>query len=184
MIDCGRLVPLLGLFCISLGDARAFSPWAMGIPYGAGQLFVAGILLFSRSRRTEMKPKSHGEGRFAFEGLDRINHERARLSVLTSLIASPKGFTFDDLKAVCALTDGNLTVICRAGARPSFEIAKGQEQTGHSPSAALPAGPQAVHRISDGTGTGGAGRSSRQGASCAGADRGSGAFGKLKFFWA
>jgi hypothetical protein len=38
-----------GLFCISLGDARAFSPWAMGIPFGAGQLLVAGILL-SRSR--------------------------------------------------------------------------------------------------------------------------------------
>jgi len=26
---------------------RAFSPWAMGIPYGAGQLLVAAILLFS-----------------------------------------------------------------------------------------------------------------------------------------
>lgn len=38
---------LTGLFCISLGGGRALSPWAMGIPYGAGQLLVAGILLFS-----------------------------------------------------------------------------------------------------------------------------------------
>ena len=36
---------LTGLFCLSLGDARALSPWAMGVPYAAGQLLVAGILL-------------------------------------------------------------------------------------------------------------------------------------------
>lgn len=36
-----------GLICISLGDARALSPWAMGIPYGAGQLLIASILLFN-----------------------------------------------------------------------------------------------------------------------------------------
>jgi hypothetical protein len=33
-----------GLLCISLGDARALSPWAMGIPFGVGQLLAAGIL--------------------------------------------------------------------------------------------------------------------------------------------
>jgi hypothetical protein len=38
---------LTGLFCIALADGRALSPWAMGIPYGAGQLLVAGILLFA-----------------------------------------------------------------------------------------------------------------------------------------
>jgi hypothetical protein len=38
---------LTGLVCIALADSRALSPWAMGIPYGAGQLLVAGILLFS-----------------------------------------------------------------------------------------------------------------------------------------
>jgi hypothetical protein len=36
---------LSGLACIALADSRALSPWAMGIPYGAGQLLVAGILL-------------------------------------------------------------------------------------------------------------------------------------------
>lgn len=49
------------------------------------------------------------EGRFAYEGLDRVIHERARLSVLTSLLTHPKGLTFVELKAMCSLTDGNLS---------------------------------------------------------------------------
>ena len=48
-------------------------------------------------------------GRFAYEGLDRIIHERARLSVLTSLVAHPRGLLFGDLKQLCGLTDGNLS---------------------------------------------------------------------------
>jgi DNA-binding MarR family transcriptional regulator len=57
-----------------------------------------------------MKPKpAASEARFAYEGLDRVIHERARLSVLTSLISNPKGLTFVDLKQLCALTDGNLS---------------------------------------------------------------------------
>ena len=56
-----------------------------------------------------MKAKApRSEGRFAYEGLDRVIHERARLSVLTSLITHPKGLTFGELKELCALTDGNL----------------------------------------------------------------------------
>jgi len=38
---------LTGLGCIALADSRALSPWAMGIPYGAGQMLVAGILVFT-----------------------------------------------------------------------------------------------------------------------------------------
>jgi DNA-binding HxlR family transcriptional regulator len=53
--------------------------------------------------------RSGSEGRFAYEGLDRVIHERARLSVLTSLITNPKGLSFNDLKQLCALTDGNLS---------------------------------------------------------------------------
>jgi DNA-binding HxlR family transcriptional regulator len=49
------------------------------------------------------------EGRFAYEGLDRVIHERARLSLLTSLMTNPKGLTFNELKRLCALTDGNLS---------------------------------------------------------------------------
>jgi DNA-binding MarR family transcriptional regulator len=57
-----------------------------------------------------MKTKSVSTGgRFAYEGLDRVIHERARLSVLTSLITNPKGLAFGELKQLCALTDGNLS---------------------------------------------------------------------------
>jgi DNA-binding HxlR family transcriptional regulator len=52
---------------------------------------------------------SSSEGRFAYEGLDRVIHERARLSILTSLITNPKPLTFNDLKELCSLTDGNLS---------------------------------------------------------------------------
>ena len=47
-------------------------------------------------------------GQFAYEGLDRVIHERARLSVLKSLITHPSGLSFVELKKLCALTDGNL----------------------------------------------------------------------------
>jgi hypothetical protein len=38
-----------------------------------------------------------------------VIHEKARLSVLTSLVAHPKGLVFGDLKQMCGLTDGNLS---------------------------------------------------------------------------
>jgi DNA-binding MarR family transcriptional regulator len=57
-----------------------------------------------------MKSKSPVDGgRYAYEGLDRVIHERARVSILTSLVTNPKGLTFNDLKQLCALTDGNLS---------------------------------------------------------------------------
>ena len=46
---------------------------------------------------------------FSYDGLDRVIHERARLSVLTSLARYSKGLRFGDLKALCGLTDGNLS---------------------------------------------------------------------------
>ena len=46
---------------------------------------------------------------FAYDGLDRVIHEHARLSVLTSLITHGQGQTFGELKQLCALTDGNLS---------------------------------------------------------------------------
>lgn len=46
MTIAGAWYLLTGLTCLALGDGRALSPWAMGIPYGAGQMIVAGILLF------------------------------------------------------------------------------------------------------------------------------------------
>lgn len=50
-----------------------------------------------------------GSGRFAYEGLERAIHEKARLGIMTSLASHPKGLLFGDLKALCALTDGNLS---------------------------------------------------------------------------
>ena len=77
-----------------------------------------------------MKPKSQAsEGRFAYEGLDRVIHERARLSVLTSLITNPKGLAFNELKELCALTDGNLSRHLRVLERAKMvQIAKGQDK--------------------------------------------------------
>jgi hypothetical protein len=45
---------MTGLICIGCGNARSLSPWAMGIPYGVGQLLVAGILFFNTSFDTSL----------------------------------------------------------------------------------------------------------------------------------
>ena len=47
-------------------------------------------------------------GRFAYEGLDRAIHEKARLGILTSLMTRREGILFTELKDLCSLTDGNL----------------------------------------------------------------------------
>jgi DNA-binding MarR family transcriptional regulator len=61
------------------------------------------------SRKDEPKPASaDGTGRFAYEGLERALHEKARLGIMTSLMTHPEGLLFGDLKELCALTDGNL----------------------------------------------------------------------------
>src|SRR5215510_8434294 len=57
----------------------------------------------------KIKAPDANSGRFAYDGLDRIIHEKARLGVLTSLVAHPKGLLFGDLKQLCKLTDGNLS---------------------------------------------------------------------------
>jgi predicted ArsR family transcriptional regulator len=77
----------------------------------------------------KMKHEPRGsEGRFAYEGLDRVIHERARLGVLTCLIANPKGLIFNDLKQLCSLTDGNLSRhLSVLEAEHIVEITKGYE---------------------------------------------------------
>jgi DNA-binding transcriptional ArsR family regulator len=57
-------------------------------------------------KRTEDEDES---GRFAYEGLDRVLHEKARLGIMTSLVTRPEGLLFTELKRLCALTDGNLS---------------------------------------------------------------------------
>ena len=53
-------------------------------------------------------PPPGSAGRYAYEGLDRVIHEKARLGILTSLVSHPSGLLFADLKELCGLTDGNL----------------------------------------------------------------------------
>jgi len=52
--------------------------------------------------------KSQNPSPFAYDGLSRIIHERARLGVLTCLVTHAKGLPFPQMKKLCALTDGNL----------------------------------------------------------------------------
>lgn len=74
------------------------------------------------------KRESTDSGQFAFEGLDRVLHEKARLGILSSLIANPQGLLFAELKSLCSLTDGNLNrhvlVLQKAGL---VEIWKGNQ---------------------------------------------------------
>src|ERR1700688_1228138 len=64
----------------------------------------------------------------SYDGLDGVIHEKARLGLLTSLMAHPKGLAFADLKQLCGLTDGNLSrhlgVLQEAGL---VEVTKGYE---------------------------------------------------------
>ncbi|MDP6423888.1 MAG: transcriptional regulator [Planctomycetota bacterium] len=72
--------------------------------------------------------KETAPGQFAYDGLDRVLHEKARLGILTALIARPEGIRFTDLKELCTLTDGNLSrhvhVLHEAGV---VEVWKGYE---------------------------------------------------------
>ena len=45
---------------------------------------------------------------FAYAGLDRLFHERARLGIVTVLAGQREPIAFADLKRLCGLTDGNL----------------------------------------------------------------------------
>lgn len=59
-------------------------------------------------KRPAMEPAPGRVGKFAYPGLDRVIHEKARLGIMTSLVAHRRGLTFTDLKELCELTDGNL----------------------------------------------------------------------------
>ena len=44
-----------------------------------------------------------------YGALNKIFHEPSRLAIISTLIASDKGLTFNELKQECQLTDGNLS---------------------------------------------------------------------------
>lgn len=56
-----------------------------------------------------MAKRTPAAGRYAYEGLERVLHEKARLGLLASLAANPEGLSFNELKELCDLTDGNLS---------------------------------------------------------------------------
>ncbi|MDH4129456.1 MAG: transcriptional regulator [Spirochaetota bacterium] len=56
-----------------------------------------------------MSEKEIKSGRFAYDGLSRIIHEKARLGIMTSLLTNRDGLLFSELKELCSLTDGNLS---------------------------------------------------------------------------
>ncbi len=65
-------------------------------------------------------------GRYAYARLFRIIHEKARLGIMASLLAHTKGLTFNDLKELCDLSDGNLSRHVRALERAGLvEVRKG-----------------------------------------------------------
>jgi len=61
------------------------------------------------SRKAPAKRRSGREAPYAYNGLQRIFHERGRLAVCTCLVAHPTGLSFTDLQDACGLTDGNLS---------------------------------------------------------------------------
>ncbi len=62
---------------------------------------------------------------FAYGGLDRLFHERARLGIVTVLAGQRVPLSFTDLKRLCGLTDGNLNRHLQALAEAGYvEIRK------------------------------------------------------------
>ena len=51
---------------------------------------------------------AENDGRYSYDGLERVIHEKARLGIMTSLVSHPGGLVFTDLKQLVRLTDGNL----------------------------------------------------------------------------
>jgi DNA-binding MarR family transcriptional regulator len=68
-------------------------------------------------------------GRYAYDGLDGVLHEKSRLGILTALVARPGGIAFTELARLCSLTDGNLSrhldKLAKAGL---IEIRKGYDR--------------------------------------------------------
>ncbi len=58
-------------------------------------------------KKSQTRVKS--TGRYSYEGLDRVLHEKARLGLVTCLAGEQNGLTFGELKKLCDLTDGNLS---------------------------------------------------------------------------
>ncbi len=61
-----------------------------------------------KNESTRSAAPAPGTTRQAMSELDRIFHEKARLGILTTIIATPDELNFNEIKELCGLTDGNL----------------------------------------------------------------------------
>ena len=77
----------------------------------------------------KLLPYCKAPGRYAYDGLDRVLHEKARLGIMACLVANPDGLLFNELKELCNLTDGNLSRHLQLLQQNGFvEIFKGFEK--------------------------------------------------------
>lgn len=60
------------------------------------------------ARKSKPAAEADERGRFAYDELNRVIHERARLGIMASLASHADGLLFADLRRLCDLTDGNL----------------------------------------------------------------------------
>jgi predicted ArsR family transcriptional regulator len=81
-----------------------------------------------RRRESLQPPRSS----YAYEGLDRVIHERARLSVLTSLASASRGVLFVDLRQLCGLTDGNLNRHLHVLERAGLVVSRKEQRQGRA----------------------------------------------------
>ena len=88
-------------------QSQSLMPWAMALPFGVGQVLMA-VFLKAHTRGVAMSSKNN-DAPFAYDGLDRVIHEKARLGHHDVSNRQPQGLAFGDLKRLCGLTDGNLS---------------------------------------------------------------------------
>ena len=59
------------------------------------------------TRKNKTHKPASDEGRFSYDGLNRVIHEKARLGILASLAAHEDGLVFNDLKQLCSHNAGH-----------------------------------------------------------------------------
>ena len=69
-------------------------------------------------------------GRFAYDGLERAIHEKARLGIMTSLMTRHDGLSFNELKELCDLTDGNLNRHLEVLSEAGLAVVRKEEGSG------------------------------------------------------
>lgn len=82
-----------------------------------------------------MVNKANRSTQEALDDIDRVLHEKARLGIMTTIVSSPDGMSFNDLKELCSLTDGNLNrhlkVLVDTGILAVRKTGKGRNTNSH-----------------------------------------------------